>query len=283
MLEFLPQQIKDALAHLNLQKVYELRLRVNKPTRVNFDGKYAYLGHYGLTEHAQKAIVCDEKDVEDCIFRAGKYSVYSVEEQIKRGFITAANGERIGLSGEYVFDRGQPLAVRNISSLCIRIPHEIYGCGEEIYARCLAKQEKNLLIMSAPGYGKTTILRDLSRILSKNTLKNILICDERGEISVGEIGNTVDVIRFADKKTAFDCGIRAMRPDIIITDELCGDDVFAVKRAVEAGLKVLASAHFSCIEKAIAVFSPLFDRYVLLDHRKIGQVATIYDNNGEML
>ena len=120
MLEFLPQAIKNGLQTININYVYEIRLRAEKPTTVNYGGNYCYLSEYGLTEHAENAIICDVGEIGDCVFRAGKYSVYSVEEQIKKGFITAENGERIGLAGEYVMEKGQPLTVRNFSSLCMK-------------------------------------------------------------------------------------------------------------------------------------------------------------------
>ena len=175
MLEFLPQKIKNGLRYVNLQHVYELRLRVDKPVTVSWKGDYRYLSEYGLTGNRQKALVCNAEDLSDCIYRAGAYSVYSVEEQLKQGFLTAAHGERIGIAGEYVLEKGQPLALRNFNGLCVRVPHEVVGCGGEIYKICMSDKVGNLLLTSSPGLGKTTILRDLARILSENTKKNILI------------------------------------------------------------------------------------------------------------
>lgn len=280
MLEFLPQNVKDALSHVNLRDVYEIRLRAEKPTRINFRGKYVYLGHYGVTELREKAVYCDVEEIADCVFRAGKYSVYSVEEQIKKGFLTAENGERIGLAGEYVFDKGQPLALRNITSLCIRVPHEVLGCSQEIYERCMSGRIQNLLICSPPGNGKTTILRDLARVIGEKTQKNVLICDERGEISAGNVGESADILKFSDKATAFEAGIRAMRPDIIITDELSVGDCVSVEKAITTGVHVLASAHFSNIEDLKKPFWGLFDRYVFLEQEQIGKIKGIYDREG---
>lgn len=283
MLEFLPQNVKEGLSRLNLQKVYEIRLRAEKPTTVNYEGEYRYLGFYGITDVPEKAFVCSQEEIADCVFRAGKYSVYSVEEQIKRGFLTADGGERIGLAGEYVFEKGQPLALRNITSLCIRVPHEIRGCGAEIYRRCMQERLRSVLIISPPGLGKTTLLRDMSRILAEKTKKNVLVCDERGEIAAGEVGASADVLKFADKATAFEAGIRAMRPDVIVTDELYANDCKAVARAISAGICVLASAHFSSLEALTAEFKSLFDRYVVLRKEKIGEIEAIYNREGKLL
>ena len=281
MLDFLPQNIKEGLNCLNIQHVYELRLRVNSPITVNYQGRYEYLGAYGIVGQAKNALICSAEDIEESVYRAGKYSVYSVEEQIKSGFITAEFGERIGLAGEFVFEHGKVLALRNYTSLCIRVPHEILDCGAEIYQSCMCDEVRNILIMSPPGLGKTTILRDLGRIISEKRQKNVLICDERGEISAGKVGFTCDVMKFADKSTAFEMGVRAMRPEIIITDELSARDCEAVKRVINAGVKVLASAHFSAMEKVNLEFRGIFDRYVLLSSQITGKIEKIYDKNGE--
>ena len=281
MLDFLPQNVKEGLAYLNANYLYEIRIRANQPITVNFKGKYRYLGARGLTEHQNKALLCDLNDIADCVYRAGEYSVYSVEEQLKKGFITAKNGERIGIAGEYVFERGQPFAVRNFTSLCVRVPHEVIGCGAEIYRCCMSDRVRSILIMSPPGLGKTTILRDLGRLISEKTGKNVLICDERGEISAGNLGETCDIVKFCDKQTAFEAGIRAMRPEIIITDELSAKDCEALEKAVYAGITVLASAHFSSMERVKAPFLGLFERFVLLDNESLGKIKGIYNEKGE--
>lgn len=283
MLEFLPKNVKYGLSHLNLKEVYEIRLRADKPVRINYRGRFVYLGEFGITEWAEKAITTSFLDIADCVFRAGNYSVYSVEEEIKQGFLTAEHGERIGLAGEYVFEKGQPLALRNVTSLCIRVPHAVKGCSMEIYQRCMRDRLRNVLIMSPPGLGKTTILRDLCEIISTKTAKNILVCDERGEISAGLSGNTCDVMRFSDKATAFDAGIRAMRPDLIVTDELGDKDGCALEKAVKAGVKVLASAHLSDISYVKPQFLEIFECFVLLRQDNIGMIKNIYNAKGEVI
>ena len=283
MLSFLPKYIQNALKQVNLQYLYELRLRADKPIMVNFNGKYQYLSGFGVTTSREKALKCTAEDIEDCVYRAGNFSVYSVEEQIKNGFLTSKGGVRLGLAGEYVFDSGKPLTIRHFSSLCIRIPHEIYGCAQEIYDKCMSGRVKNLLIASPPGLGKTTILRDLGRIIAERTRKNILICDERGEISAGKLGETCDIIKYSDKATAFEAGVRALRPDIMITDELSERDCPALKKAMDAGVQVIATAHFSDISYIKTPFIELFEEFVLLDTQKIGKIKGIYNQMGEVI
>ncbi len=274
MLEFLPPRIGDCLKYLNRNLLYELRLRADKPLLVNYGGDFAFLGALGLCT-PENALRPTEKEIGDTVYAACGYSVYAVENQLRRGFVTAEHGERIGIAGTVVYEGAAVLAVRDITSLCIRIPHEIRGCAEEIFQRCLADELRSVLILAPPGEGKTTILRDLTRLVSERTQKNVLVSDERGELSAGDLGETVDVVRFADKLTAFTAGIRAMRPDVIVTDELLPEDYAAVRRAVESGIKVFASAHL----KAFAdVPEKRFERYVLLDG--LGKVGDVLDSEG---
>lgn len=272
MLEFLPTRIKTAVSHVNVRQLYELRLRVGLPATANYGGKYLYLCEFGVSDQAKNALVVSSEEVEDTVYLAGKCSVYSVEEQIRRGFLTAENGERIGLAGEYVMEGGKVVAMRNFTSLCIRIPHEIDDCGAEIFEKCFTHGLCNLLILSPPGIGKTTILRDLSRKISETTKKNVLICDERGEISALGVGESCDVVKFGNKNTAFEAAIRAMRPDLLICDELTSPDYSAVKRMVEGGVYVVASAHFASVQNVPNALLEIFDCYAQLSKDEIGRL-----------
>lgn len=275
MLEFLPPRIKAVLRHVNLNKLYELRLRADKPLRANLNGAFCWLGENGVTLHSSHALVPTEKEIEDTLFAAGGYSLYAVENQIRQGFLTGKCGERIGIAGSFVYEKGEVLSVRNVTSLCIRIPHAILGCAEELYAHCLADRLRSVILLSPPGVGKTTLLRDLTRLVSERRSPNILVIDERGELSAGDLGGTSDVMKFADKLTAFTAGIRALRPELIVTDELLPSDYEAIRRATASGICVLASAH---LVDCNAVPDKLFERRVLLTG--VGKIVEIKDEEG---
>lgn len=292
MLEFLTDNLREALLNVNLNFVYELRVRANKPVVVNYGGKYCFLGVRGITSRIDLAIVASYSDIENIIYRASEYSVYSVTDQLKQGFLTGAGGERIGLAGIFVYENGSTFTVKEVTSLNIRVPHEIKGCAENIYRTCFAHDLKSALILSPPGRGKTTILRDLTRLISAHRLINVLINDERNEISAAsrdyslDTGAFSDVIRYSGKSDALTAAVRAMRPDLIVTDELIGDgEIDAVAACIRGGVEVLASAHFRDLESmrasppfARALREKLFGYYILLSSEGIGRVAGIYDS-----
>lgn len=250
-LSFLPAYINLGIAHLNYNFITEIRIRKGKPVIVCYRGEYQYLGGFGVTGSRDKAIIC--RDMAEILSAATKGSIYSYTEQMKRGFITCGHGIRIGLAGEYITQNGTINALANITSLNIRIPHEIKGCADFICKSLLNGKLCSFLIFSRPGFGKTTLLRDIALNLSNKYNYNVLVFDERCEISAmdadGEgfdLGDRTDVIRCGNKSAAVESAIRAMRPDVIITDELHGEgDMRAVKYAAECGIDVIASSHIT--------------------------------------
>ena len=201
MLEFLTDNLRQALLNVNMNSVYELRVRASKPVVVNYGGEYTFLGAKGITPHIGSALIASYSDIETIIYRASEYSVYTVNDRLRRGFLTGAGGERIGLAGSFVYENGNTFTIKEVTSLNIRVPHEVRGCGEVIYRTCFRKELKSALILSPPGRGKTTILRDLTRLISAHRFLNVLINDERNEIAAADrdlsldTGASSDVIR----------------------------------------------------------------------------------------
>jgi stage III sporulation protein AA len=198
------------------------------------------------------------------------------------GFITVEGGIRIGVAGEYVQDCGKVTALRKITSLNIRIPHDVDGCASFLYKKVMENSINNLLVFSPPGLGKTTILRDLAKRFSNNQRQNILVFDERNEIAAfdGEnfafnLGGGVDIVRGGMKLTSFENAVRAMKPQVIICDELYGgDDIKAISFCKACGIKIFASSHFSDKEK---LSNLPFDFYAQLTG--IGSLPIIYDKD----
>ena len=278
MLEFLSPRLKEAVGHIDLSRLYELRVRADKPLLANLEGAFVPLGRCGPVRRTQDAVFPTAEEVEETLFAACGYSVHAVENELRQGFVTAQEGERVGIAGTYVYEGREVLSVRGITSLCIRVPHAVEGCAEAIYGRCLQEGLCSVLLLSPPGWGKTTLLRDLARLVCTRMGVNVLVSDERGELSAGDLGATSDIIRFADKRTAFTAGMRAMRPELIVTDELLTEDYEAVRRAVEGGVNVFASAHLTRFED---VPCKVFSRYVVL--AGLGRVGTVLDGEGNAL
>ena len=278
-LSFLPENVKLALSHLNLNFLSEIRLRRGKPVIIEYSGEYKYLGNMGLASTESDRVFSE--DIASVLNSATGGCIYGYTEQMKSGFITVEHGVRIGIAGEYVTENGAENTVKNITSLNIRVPHDVIGCSDFIFKALFCGGLYSTLIFSKPGFGKTTILRDIARTLSKQCERNVLIFDERGEIAAmdcfgdGFDLGAVDVIRSHNKLSAIQSAIRAMKPDVIITDELYGEnDDKAAKYAVDCGITVIASSHI--IDKTRLKAMP-FEYFVEL--KKLNGQMEIYDKN----
>ena len=247
-LSFLPKEINIGLSHINFNLVSEIRLRHNQPVIIEYNCEYGYLTPMGFSKDGRQALFAN--DISSILSAAFGGNLFNYTEQMKNGFITVGHGVRIGIAGEYVTEGGKVNTIRNLSSLNIRIPHGFQGCSNEICEKLFNSTPKSTLIFSKPGLGKTTMLRDIAKNLSKK-ICNILVFDERNEIAAMDesgagfdLGNFVDVIRCHNKLSAISSAIRAMKPDVIITDELYGEeDIAAVKYADDCGIAVIASSH----------------------------------------
>lgn len=283
--------------HLNFSKIYEIRIRSEKPIMINYAGKFYYLGLEGLTDDEDNAIICENKIVETIVLRASNHSIYSVNEDIKKGFITISGGIRIGICGDLVFENGIIKTIKNFSSLNLRFPHEVKNCSLKAFNYILNNSEiLNTLIVSPPSSGKTTFIRDLCyQISSKNLPLNLLLLDERNEISATingvnqmDIGKRTDVMLYSTKKIGFENGIRSMAPDVILTDELGNkEDLEAINYACFCGVKIIASTHAKDILdlKNKANFNEIinkkiFKRFIVLSSRNgPGTYEGIFDEN----
>ena len=287
----LPDKVRQAIQHIPLAQVYELRLRVNAPVVVCVDGRSLSLRSADVT--------CE--DLENIIHKAAEYAIYAVLDQMVKGFITIRGGVRIGIAGELVMEHGCVVAVKNLSSLCIRVPHEIKNCACAVLPYLFGLQRPvPTLLVAPPGAGKTTLLRDLARQIGQNyPALNILLLDERGELAAcyqGEkqldVGQNCDVITGGTKAFGFENGIRSLRPDVVITDEIAtAEDVAMLQRAVRSGVVVIASVHAADLgevrakpDLGVLVEQGVFERYVVLrTGEHAGEVVGVYNRGLQRL
>jgi len=295
MLEnYLPSNIVNALKRYeDLIELNEIRLRVNKPIIVSVKNKKYYLGERGFTSK-ENAIVCDYTVIQTIVYKMCENSVYSVNDYIKNGYITLQGGIRVGLTGEVISEDDKVTTIKNFQGLNIRIPHFIEDCSELALDYILADKFLNTLILSPPGAGKTTFIRDVISQLSKRQLcYNILVADERNEIlslTNGEanfdLGGFTDVYTNCTKEFAFKNGIRSMNPDIIVSDEIDIDkDLQTIIDATNCGVSVLCTIHCDDINQLrqkknfeFIFKNKLFERYIFLSCADgPGTLTSIYD------
>lgn len=274
-----PTVYTSVICNLDEAQLQEIRVRAGMPVCVTYRGREYCLTRGGVSDDPSLALFATAEDVKGIVVAASEHSVYAYNDDINRGFITVSGGVRIGVCGETVYDRGSLVTVKNYSSVNIRIPHEITGCSSNIMSDIVANHCK-ALIVSPPGAGKTTMLRDIARSLSDDSPHfNVLIADERCELACVSggvpgmnVGMRTDVISGSTKAHAFECAVRSMRPDVIITDEIFGQaDIEIIREAIGCGISVIASAHADGPETLMrrrfireAAEERLFERYYFL-------------------
>ncbi len=236
--ERLRHSLKDAPKDV-VSKAEEIRLRTGvKPSLLLPGGEITFADTE--TVWNELAYVLD---------RASKSSLHSVARELKNGYISAESGIRIGVCGR--FTTGGIESFQDVSSIAIRIPHEIRGVGEETI-KALAPYESSVLVVSPPGGGKTTFLRELIRVASESG-KRVAVCDERNEIAAMrkgrtafDLGKRTDVLCGAGKAEGIIMLMRSMNPEIIAVDEIAAsDDVKAIEQAAGCGASIFASVHGS--------------------------------------
>lgn len=276
----------------SLENIQEIRIRKNQIIQISYKGKMIDLkSDAGLY---LKPIQANQELIDYIISVATKNSLYAFDDQIKNGYIVTENGIRIGICGTAVIFDDKIKFIKNISSLNIRIGHMIQDCAREIMPCIVSGNHiKNTLILSAPGEGKTTLLRDIVLKLSNDyNISNIMVVDEKFELA-GEkqsfnLGKSVDIMQGANKRFSFYDSIKVMNPSIIATDELVTEeDIEGVKFAIRSGVSVVATVHAKTLDELklkqyfkSLILEKYFERFIVLSKRNgVGTIEGVFDDN----
>ncbi|MCL6594081.1 MAG: stage III sporulation protein AA, partial [Alicyclobacillus sp.] len=249
-----------------LERVEELRFRIGQPLQL-CSGTWDRFLHRdsGLTERAEDALVVTEEHVRRVVQVATQASLYAVEDELRRGFVTMPGGHRVGVAGRAVLsESGGIRSLRNISSVNVRIARERISAAAPVLPYTCDRQSGqpfSLLLISPPQCGKTTILRDLARAWSEGECsgqgRKVAVVDERSEIAgcvdgvpQFRLGPRTDVLDACPKAQGMLMAIRSLSPDVVITDEIGrAEDRDAVLEATHAGVAVVATAHARTLEE----------------------------------
>ncbi len=280
VLDYLPNRLIKEISKYYCS-LNEIRIRKDCPVIIKANGKSLVLDK----------IVLGQKDIEDIVFKVCKGSIHAYEDQIANGYVSDDNGVRIGLAGELVINNGVVQAVRKITSLCLRIPNAINGISDEFFK---IYNGGSVLVISPPGVGKTSFIRDFTNNLCKFSLKNIVVVDERNEISMKNrndsvfLNKNVDVLTYANKGYGFNQAVRTLNPDVIITDEILHCDVLSIVNAIYGGVSVIATVHGKDIKECflrdyMKEFYQLkaFDYYIQITNDGAKRIYQYFDKNFE--
>ncbi|KXL53042.1 hypothetical protein CLNEO_15850 [Anaerotignum neopropionicum] len=296
----LPVEVKKRLREeemLNNENIQEIRLRVLRPLFVKTNKNKYFL------KDGDKDWIVMNKHIKEAVEKLGGYSLYAFEEELKQGYLTVAGGHRVGFCGKAVLEDGRVKTLRQVSSLNIRIAGEVKGCGERWIPYLFEDNVPcHTLIVSPPGCGKTTLLRDMIRCLSYGVnckeSYNVGVVDERGEIAAMkdgvpqmDIGPCTDVQENCPKADGMLFLLRSMTPDIIAVDELGKEaDFIGVEELLHAGVTLISTVHGNDMDgllrnkKIKNMLEKIENGRVVFLSKKcgVGTVEEIWDTHGKI-
>lgn len=303
-----PEQLRSILeqCEMNEECLEEIRIRIGQPIVFLYGNEEWYLSlkKRKLTKEESDAYHATGGDMEQMLLFLSRYSLYAFEEEIRQGFITLEGGHRVGLAGQVVMEDGEVKNIQYINFMNIRVAKEKKNCAKKIIPYLLHQNSiYNTLIVSPPGMGKTTYLRDAVRLLSDGSplMEGLRICviDERSEIAAchlgmpqNDVGVRTDVMDGCDKAKGMLMVLRSMSPQVIAVDELGGRmDFEAVEKVLYCGSRILGTVHARDMQELVQkpylnhwMKEHIFERFVLLKKSNGGsRYFEIYNENLEQL
>lgn len=247
LLSILPPWLRQEVDKVGREQLQELRLRINAPPELNMGKNRTWL-HKNISKD----------DLLFCMNTASQYSPWA-SATVSQGYLTIRGGHRIGLCGEAVCTDGNVTGIRDIRSLNIRIARDYPGISAGI------PTTESILIIGAPGWGKSTLLRDLARNIAQT--HTVAVVDERGELYPAGIplGKQMDVLSGCPKRQGIDMVLRTMGPEWIALDEITAKaDTEALVHATGCGVRLLATAHATSIQDLYhrPIYGPLMNMEV---------------------
>ncbi|MBN6186026.1 stage III sporulation protein AA [Aneurinibacillus sp. BA2021] len=297
ILRILPDSLRAKLKRLEprqLEKMEEIRLRAARPIECIGEGSSWFVSE------REDPLLFTKEEGSQLLSRLSHHSLYMMEEEMRRGYITIEGGHRVGISGKVVLEEGRVKLIRDVTSFNIRIARERKGSADPVLPLLVqGDQLKSTLLISPPQGGKTTLLRDLARLISEGSrivsARKVSIVDERSEIAgcVGgipqkDVGPRTDVLDACPKAEGMMMMIRSMSPEVLITDEIGrAEDGYALEEAIHAGITVITSVHGSGLKDIMRrpalsriLQSGVFERYLILSRRpRVGTVSAVYDEH----
>lgn len=295
ILPMLSKRIAEAIKKIrpsSLEPLEEVRLRAGKPLILQNYFKEWFVKNDGtLSDKPMDCFIVKQEDILTSLELMSENSIYAYLEEIKNGYITMKGGHRVGLSGRVISEGSTVRNIKDIAGLNIRISNQIFGCSGRVIGFIIKNGNDvyNTLIISPPQCGKTTILRDIARVLSDGIPEccfsgiKVGIVDERSEIAAclhgipqNNVGIRTDVLDGCPKSIGMPMLVRSMSPKVIITDEIGNDgDREAIHGVLNAGVRIIASAHGYNISELKSrrevlkmMDEKVFERYIVLGNAK---------------